>query len=137
MTVKLDFELTIIQHLTSLIYQIFSLILLVFSKTVQDKYSFFTNKSLDTDPFPNCKSLNPNAWLVLHRKRIILQIFSFPCITALKMKIKLQWNKILNWWSFNNEYHLYQISSLILFVLSKTAQDTYRFSVKRKGRSSF
>ena len=43
----------------------FSLILLVLSKTIQDKYSFTTNKSLDAPPFHNCKSLKPTASLAL------------------------------------------------------------------------
>ena len=44
------------------------------SETVQDKYSFITNKSLDTPPFPTCKSLKPTTSLVLHQKQTILQI---------------------------------------------------------------
>ena len=97
-TVKFNFELGIHQQLIliyiyrELKYIKFSLMLLVLSKTVQDEFSFTAKKSLITAPILS----------LLHWKLIILQTFSFPVISALKMKIKLHWNKILNWWFFNN-----------------------------------
>ena len=69
------------------IYQICSLILLVLSKTVRDKYSFTINKSFYSAPFPSCRSLKPTTSLMLYWKRIILKMFSFSVIAALKMKI--------------------------------------------------
>ena len=45
--------------------QLISLISLVLSETVQDKYSFTTDKRLDTAPFLNCKSLEPTLSLAL------------------------------------------------------------------------
>ena len=79
-----------------MIYQIFNLILLVPSKTVQCKYSFNTNKSLDS------ASLKSTASLMLYWKQIILQIFSFILITTLQINIKITTELNFELRSFNN-----------------------------------
>ena len=48
-----------------IIYQIFSLILFL-PKTVNDKFSFTTNKNLANASFSNCINIKPTASLTLH-----------------------------------------------------------------------
>ena len=63
---KITFLTEELSKINIMIYPILSLVLIDFSKTVQDKYSFTTKKNLDTAPFPNSKSLEFTASLVLH-----------------------------------------------------------------------
>ena len=98
---KIKFWTEELSEISIILYSIFSFILIVVSDTVQDKYSFTANKNLDPAPFPSYKILKRYYVIALYWKRIILQIFSFPLISALKMRIKLQWNKTLNWWFLN------------------------------------
>jgi len=83
---KIKFRIDDLSLINIVIHQIFSLISLVLSETVQDKYEFSRNKSLNIARFPNCKSLKSTASLALHWKRFILQTCQY--ITYILQYIK-------------------------------------------------